>query len=128
MSEKIMQIVGKNPSGVERLLGEMQSSETIRLGGRGPNKDSRHLKGYYGDGRYEVVFIDGVADWITITNVDHLTTEQFIDEWDLDMIRPDFYNADIVARYYNVHGMKEVAVFKDVNGGIFYIYVKAFTD
>ena len=128
MSEKIMQIVGKNPSGVERVLGEMQSSDTIRLGGKGPNKDQRCLKGYYGDGRYEVVFIDGTADWITIKNVDSITTDEFIKAWDLEAIRPAFVSPSLEPRFSNIYGIKELTVNKKLDGSVFFIYIKAFTD
>jgi len=127
MSEKIMQIIGRKLPDVERLLGPLDASDIVNLSNT-PCAERGCVKGYFGKGKYEIVFIDGVADWITIENIDSLTTDEFIDAWDLGSIKPDFKGTSGVLRHYNIYGMKELAVHRKDDGSVFIIHIRAFTD
>lgn len=108
-----MQIIGRNLADVEKVLGKIESSEMVKPS-RTPCKPNGCLKGYFDNGGCEIVFIEGVADWITLNNTNNLAIAEFISYWGLEQIKPDFSNPDLVLRYYNVYGMKEVAIFKTI--------------
>jgi hypothetical protein len=62
----IKTISGKTPAEVSKVLGKPTKIEKSRPSGTGCNPCD---KGIYQKGKYEVLFIGGKADWITINGV-----------------------------------------------------------
>ena len=125
---EITKLVGRPLKEVEKLLGkpnELKKPDPREV----PCEDNRCNEASFQDGKYEVVFIHGKADWITINRVSNsLLDEGVITLLGLPESSPAFNNPSNVLRWENVAGIKEISFFSDGSGGIEYIYVKAQTD
>ena len=122
---EIKSIVGKSEAEVEKILGKAEKTEKVNPGKTPCPCD----KLYYKSGKYEIVFINGKADWITIYDVSDLDTdENVIELLGLPKTEPDFNSPHNVMRWNNVANIKEVTFFDNGSGKIDYIYIKFETE
>lgn len=65
LSIDISKIAGKTPTEVESILGRQTKSELYKLL---KESNCQCEKYYYLDGKVSIVYLDGKADWITISS------------------------------------------------------------
>lgn len=89
-------------------------------------KNKRGTKCDYNDGRIEIVFINGKADWITVNGLDHVPfTEAGIVRLGFSGKSPAF-RSPAVMRWNGLPGVLEVSMFKGQTGTD-YAYIKVKT-
>lgn len=124
----IMKIAGKSASDVEKILGKPSSVDKVKPG-RTPCETKGCKKATYQDGKFEIVYINDVADWITIDDVSSVTLdESAITTLSLINVKPSFSNPPVVIRWSNVNGIKEISFFNNGQNKVEYIYIKVKTD
>jgi hypothetical protein len=117
----IIDIIGRTPATVERLVGEPHNKEITVLAGVIPG-----LKSYYLNGRLDIVYIDNVADWITVFDIDSTIVYNFIKILGLRPTKDNFkYHGKM--SYYDIHGLKELMMYGNEEGKIWMLHVKALT-
>jgi hypothetical protein len=120
-------IAAKQPAAVEVILGKPSGRELVRPSST-PCKEQGCEKLTYQGGKYEIVFINGVADWITISQVAAYTAPDAALEYlDLPKQAPAHNNPQQVAWWREIAGLHEVNFFYDVPSRPAYIYVKCIT-
>lgn len=89
-------------------------------------KNKRGTKCDYQDGRFEIVYIGGKADWITVNSLEQVPfTETAITRLGFSQKAPSF-RSPIVIRWNDLPGVVEVSVFKGQTGSD-YAYIKVKT-
>jgi hypothetical protein len=89
-------------------------------------KNKRGTKCDYNDGRIEVVYINGKADWITVNSLEQIPfTETAIARLGFAQRAPSF-RSPMVMRWNGLPGVVEVSVFKGQTGSD-YAYIKVKT-
>ncbi|MCH8904737.1 MAG: hypothetical protein IIA45_12595 [Bacteroidetes bacterium] len=122
----VKSIAGKPLSEVEEILGSYTSKEETKVSGVGC-KDNICDKYFYKDGEIEIVFINGLADWITIYKVDHLTrNKNLIQALGIEQKEPTIKAKGRLA-WENIEGIKSISIFNDLDGKIQYIYIQSNT-
>jgi hypothetical protein len=117
----IIDIIGRTPSIVERLIGKPEKKEIIDISASVPA-----LKTYYQNGQVSVLYIDNVADWITIFGVDSTSASEFIMLLGINPVKDDLkYGGK--RSYLNVCGLSELIVYTNSDGKIWMLHIKAFT-
>ncbi|MDO1449867.1 hypothetical protein Q0590_26545 [Rhodocytophaga aerolata] len=118
----ITELIGRNSQAIERIIGRAQSSELVT------NREiSGWTKSYYQQKSILIFYIDNVADWIIVHKIDNNTIEEFIAFLNLRIAQTNLQHFGIV-KYYNICGLREVAIFGDNIGRIQMISIKAFTE
>lgn len=113
---EIEKIAGKNPIEVANALGKPSSHEKTK---HGPKMS-------YKEGKIEVVFIGGKADWITVSNLSGiLFNANAIEAIGLKPSAPTF-KSNVVMRWEPCGSYNSVSVF-NANGRVDYAFVKAVT-
>jgi hypothetical protein len=117
----IIDIIGRTTDTIDRLLGESLNKEKTVLPGEIPG-----LKAYYWNGRLDIVYVDNVADWITVFDIDRPIVDEFIK---LLGLRPTKDNFKFHGKmfYYNIYGLKELMLHGNEEGKIWMLQIKAFT-
>jgi hypothetical protein len=124
----IKDIAGKQLSDVAKVLGTAEKTEKVQPS-RTPCKQIPCDKVFFQNGKFEVVFINNLADWITINNTsDNELDENAIELLGLTKTAPTFQNIMHVIRWENIEGFKEISFFNDGSGKIKYIYIKVNTE
>lgn len=120
-------IAGKTVDVIEKILGKPEEQELVSPRNT-PCQEQPCVKAIYQNGQYEVVFINGVADWITIhqTAAYDLDTS-IIEQLGLPKMPPTFSNSEAVMRWEHIAGLREVSFFNNGSGKVSYIYIKCFT-
>jgi hypothetical protein len=78
--EVISAIIGRNPQAAVKILRPAEKAETVK-----PSRVPESLKAYYRNGEIEIIYINNVADWITVNNGKGATTiSDFIKTLKLD--------------------------------------------
>ena len=115
-------IAGKTQNEVSSVLGSPSLSQTVN-----PSRTNCPCpKNLYQAGKYEIVFMNGVADWITINSISNMKYEkESLEQLGLPVSSPTFSSSDSL-RLENVAGLKQVEFFPS-GDGISYIYLKANT-
>lgn len=109
-------VVGKSEKEIAKAFGEPDTCSMSKYG----------HKCEYKDGRLEVVFIKGRADWITVNGLGKVPfNDDAITALGLAR-RPPTATMPTVKRWENVQGLLLVSVFKGSSGSD-YAYVKAHT-
>lgn len=116
----ISALVGRNFTAVEHKLGPAEKQESVT----GIN-NNQWIKACFRRETITVVFIGGIADWIMVT--DEGLAEEFSKTMGLHLNKPSYIKHQEAVRYFNIHGLKEVAFFKDDADRIIYVNIKAFT-
>ena len=125
---KISDLIGKDLQEVETILGKADKIDKVSPS-RTPCKENPCDKGVFQSGKYEIVFINNKADWITINQVSSYDlNENAIGLLGLPESNPSFSNPSSVLRWEDIEGIKEVSFFNNGSGKIDYIYVKASTE
>lgn len=113
----ILRIVGKNKAAVTELLGQPTGCENTKQGKRCS----------YREGKVEIVFINGKADWITVSDLqDARYHKESLALLGLPVEDPVFSN-EYTIRWQDLAGLREVNFFPS-GSKIFYVYIRAFTE
>lgn len=124
----ILSIAGKDKITVEKVLGKPENTEKVKPSNT-PCVNKGCDKLTYESGKYEVVFINDKADWITIYNVSEFdTTVVGIELLGLEITEPDFNSPLNVIRWKNIKNIKEINFFDNGSGKLNYIYIHVKTD
>jgi hypothetical protein len=119
---KISDIAGKSPSEVAKILGSPTSTETVKPSGT----PCPCPKQSYRDGKIEIVFIAGKADWITINGLNNAPySSETLTLFGIEQ-KPASFSNDSVMRWENIPGLSEVSIFP-AQGGVDYVYIKTAT-
>jgi hypothetical protein len=116
----ILSIIGRNPVKVQKILGPAEEAEVINV-----PKGEYSLRQYFLGTDVEIVYIDNVADWITIHNSQDRPSSDFIGYFDLQEIFPDFKVGSKI-QFKDVCGLEEISIFGE-GDRIKKIHIKAFT-
>jgi hypothetical protein len=119
---KISNIAGKTPDEVSKILGLPTSTETVS-----PSRTPCPCeKNTYKNGKIEIVFMEGKADWITIKNLnDAPYSVEALTLLGIKQKSPSFSNENVI-RWTNIPGLLEVSIFP-VQGLVDYAYIKTAT-
>jgi len=121
-------IIGKTESEIEKTLGKAESSEKVSPSST-PCKNNPCEKKFYQNNKFEIVYIDGKSDWITINDVSTFNCDaENIVLLGLPSTAPSFDNPSNVIRWNDIENIKEVDFFNNGEDKIDYIYIKAFTN
>ena len=113
----ITAIAGKKPEEVALILGSPSEILKTKYG-------PKHV---YGSSNIDVVYINGLSDWISVNNMKGVSySDHAIQFLGFPDNRPTFSN-QYVKRWENITGFLEVSVFPAENGKIFYSYIKTKT-
>lgn len=114
-------VSGKSERDIELLLGEAKDV--------GKWKDRRSgceacPKRSYQDGKYEIIFIDNMADRITINEADTLEfrAESVLGSLGLPERKPDFETPSVM-KWNGYEGIRTISAFSNGKGGVDYILV-----
>lgn len=125
---KINDIVGKTLKQTEKLLGKATNIDKARPSGTPCKTNGGCDKAQFQAGKYEILFINGKADWITINELFGFDLdESSIQLLGLPKSAPNVNSASLI-RWVNVKGIKEITFFKNGSDKIDYIYIKAKTE
>ncbi|MFV8442553.1 hypothetical protein [Flavobacterium sp. LB2P44] len=104
-------IIGKTESEIEKILGKAENSE----------------KKFYQKNKFEIVFIDGKSDWITINNISNFDfNSENITLLGLSSTVPSFENTTSI-NWNDIEKINEVIFVSNGENKIEYIYIKAYT-
>jgi hypothetical protein len=117
----IIDLIGRTPAVVERLIGKPEKKELIDISG-----SVSAFKTYYQNGQVSVLYIDNVANWITVFVVDSTSAFEFIMMLGINPVKDDLKYGGKKS-YLNVCGLSEVVVYTNSEGKIWMLFVKAFT-
>lgn len=105
---------------VEKILGVAQKTEKVKV-----NQAIAGLKACYCQGAVEICYIENVADWIILYNIDNKAVAEFVNYFGLDSFLPAIYNGGTV-QYRDIAGFQEITY--TIMGGIpLSIKIKVFT-
>lgn len=123
----VMSIAGKTEKEVGKILGKPTQTTTVN-----PSKTPCPCKkNTYNQKEYEVVYINGKADWITFVPYSYDKIEiknTMITSLGLPQSFANFYNRESVAKWNNIAGIKSISFFNDGQGKLDYVYIKTLTD
>lgn len=117
----VTDIIGKNRTRVEKILGGAQKVDAIKLTGPLPA-----MKACYQAGQITIVYVDNTSDWITIDGQEDRIIEEFFRFLGIRTTLTNFKYGGIVT-YFNLAGLAEVAIYGNYEGHIDHICIKAFT-
>jgi hypothetical protein len=120
-------IASQAPHVVAAVLGAPDSIEMVRPSNT-PCQEQPCQKAIYQNGKYEVVFISGVADWITINQtLAYKLNASVIEHLGLPRAAPTFSNPKSVIRWEEIAGLREVSAFNNGSDRVAYFYIKCTT-
>lgn len=108
-------LAGASEPDVARQLGQASRCE--------PSKYGR--KCFYTGDAVEIMFIDGAADWFTVTPQNVAYSPSSLGQLGLPRGQAPAFSNDQVMRWTGLGGLREVSAFSDSNGGVRYFYIKA---
>jgi hypothetical protein len=121
-------IIGKNKTDIEKILGKPDNVEMIKPTNT-PCQDTACEQANYQSNKFEIVFINDKADWITINQVsEHEINDESIELLALEATQPTFNSPGNVTKWNNIENIKELSIFDDGTGHMAYIYIKTFTE
>lgn len=116
----IKAIAGRTPAQVEKVLGKPTGKENVKPRNTGCNPCPKMI---YKKGKYEIVYINGIADWITVNELSGLFFgKSVLQEFNLPISKPAAQN-DTVIRWDNFGGFQSISFF-GYDGKADYIYFK----
>ncbi len=111
-------IAGKIPDEVAAVLGIPNSQSSTTVGGK------NYPKHFYRDDTVEVVFVNGVSEWISVFGTEGMSFHQnSLANLGLPVTGASFVNPRGFMRWDNHAGLKEVSFFPNGGGGIRYVYI-----
>lgn len=124
----IKNIAGKREMEVEKILGKPNKVESFSESST-PCKNTTCQKGYYQNNKFEIIFINEKADWITINDLEKYDfNEDNIEIFGLSKVEPEFKNAQNLIRWKNIEGLNEITIFNNGLDKISYVYIKVLTE
>lgn len=124
----IKSIAGKSITDVEKILGKADKTEAFSESST-PCKNIPCKKVYFQKDKYEIIFINGKSDWITINNLSEYDFEEGnIELFGLTRIEPEFKNPTDLIRWKNIEGLNEINIFNDGSDRISDAYIKVITE
>ena len=124
----ILNVVGKDKTTVEKVLGKPENTEKVKPSNT-PCKEKGCDKLTYKSGKYEIIFINNKADWITIYDVSEFETNvDAIKLLGLNLAEPEFNSPLNLIRWKNIENIKEINFFDNGSGKLDYIYIHGQTD
>ena len=118
----LMTIAGRTPAEVARVLGRPTKIEKVKPFGTGCNPCD---KVYYKGGMFEIVYIRGRADWITIKNLKGVPMNKYaLPHFGLPIKDPTQGNENI--EWTNFSSLVKIVLFS-YQGKADYLYVKVNT-
>jgi hypothetical protein len=124
----LKQVAGKNKSEVDKILGKPDKVEPFKESSTSC-KNLPCEKAYYQKDKFEIIFINGKADWITVNNLSEYDfDEDNIEILGLSISEPDFNNPQSVIRWEHIENINEVNIFNDGSNKISYAYIKVATE
>lgn len=124
----IKKIVGKNKEEVAKILGKSDKVELFSESST-PCKDTPCEKAFYQKDKFEIIFINGKSDWITINDLSQYDfSEDIIEILGLPYSVPDFKNPRDLIRWKNIEGVNEINIFNNGSDKISYAYIKVTTE
>lgn len=112
----IYALAGKDEKEVSSIYGEPDACNHKKYG--------KHCS--WNNANFEIVFIEGKADWITINNLESVFDDSILKVIGIKEYTPSF-KSEYVMRWDNITDFKEISVFSGSNNKIDYIYVKVRT-
>ena len=120
-------IIGKNKTDIEKILGKPDNVEMIKPINT-PCQDTACEQANYQSNKFEIVFINDKADWITINQVsEYEINDESIELLGLEAALPTFNSPGNVTKWNNIENIKELSIFDDGSGHMGYISIKAIT-
>jgi hypothetical protein len=117
---RVVDIIGRNPKAVARLLGEPCQTEILKVSGQ-----LNGTKSYYQEGQIGIVFIDNIADQISLVHREYI--EEFIGLLGLEIKQNKVsYIGEIHS--FNIYGLKKVTLYGGKDGKMRMLIIKTFTD
>ncbi|KAF2338546.1 hypothetical protein [Flavobacterium tistrianum] len=124
----IKKIVGKNREEIDKILGKSDKVEPFSESST-PCKNIPCEKAFYQKDKFEIIFIDGKSDWITINDLSQYDfSEDNIEILGLPYSVPDFNNPRDLIRWKNIEGINEINIFNNGSDKISYAYIKVKTE
>ena len=119
---KINNIAGKTSDEVAEYLGAPTSTETVN-----PSRTPCPCeKNFYKNGEIRIVFIEGKADWIKISDLnDAPYSAETLTMLGIEQKSPSFSNENVI-RWTNIPGLLEVSIFP-AQESVSYAYIKTAT-
>lgn len=105
---------------VHPMLGKGKREEVVKIDGRSWPKYT------YKDGAVEIVYINGKADWITISLNEGKFDKTALGIIGLPVAEPTEASKNVL-RWENYEGIKEISLFPKADGTIDYFYLKVLT-
>lgn len=110
-------LAGQSEAGVQAMLGAPTGCEDVAQG----------RKCTYARGQTQVVYIDGMADWITISDLGGAPfAPATLSRIGLGEATPEVEEADLI-RWDNVGGFREISLFPGQGGRADYLLIKTMT-
>ncbi|MBF4515465.1 hypothetical protein IRZ71_03890 [Flavobacterium sp. ANB] len=124
----LKKIAGKSRIEVDKILGKAETVETFKESST-PCRNKPCEKAYYQKDKFEIIFIDGKADWITVNNLSQYNFDQDkIEIFGLPITEPEFNNPQDVIRWKNIENINEISIFNNGSNKISYAYIKVSTE
>lgn len=128
-NEKIIDIktiIGKTESEIEKILGKAENSEKVSPTNTACEETPCEKK-FYQKNKFEIVFINGKSDWITINNTSNFDfNSENITLLGLSSAVANFENT-ISINWNAIENINDVTFVSNGKNKIEYIYIKAFT-
>jgi hypothetical protein len=119
-------IIGKSETEIEKVLGKAENSEKVSPNNT-PCKDIPCNKKSYQKNKFEIVFIDGKSDWITINNTSNFEFDsENIALLGLLPTEPNYEN-NISKKWNDIENINDITYFNNGENKIDYIYIKTYT-
>jgi hypothetical protein len=119
-------IIGKSETEIEKVLGTAENSEKVSPSNT-PCKDIPCNKKFYQKNKFEIVFIDGKSDWITINNTSNFEFDsENIALLGLLPTEPNYEN-NISKKWNDIENINDITYFNNGENKIDYIYIKTYT-
>lgn len=124
----IKNVAGKSEIEVEKILGKPNKLEPFSESST-PCKNTICKKAYYQNNKFEIIFINDKADWITINDLSEYDfNEDNIEIFGFSKVEPEFKNPQNLIRWKNIEGLNEVTIFNNGLDKIDYAYIKVVTE
>lgn len=124
----LKKIAGKSKAEVDVILGKSDKIESFSESST-PCKNIPCEKAYYQKDKFEIIFINGKADWITINNLgEYDLSENTIEIFGLPAAIPEFSNPQDLVRWKDIEGIFEINIFNNGSGKVSYAYIKVITN
>ncbi|PIF34094.1 hypothetical protein CLU81_4728 [Flavobacterium sp. 9] len=124
----IKSLASKSKTEVEKILGKPNKLEPFSESST-PCKNTACQKGYYQNNKFEIIFVNEKADWITINDLEKYDfNEDNIEIFGLTKVEPEFKNPKDLIRWKNIEGFNEITIFNNGSDKISYAYIKVLAE